>query len=52
MGGKGRGRASKVICCCDGKVVVWTIFLLPSKAEGALEYCLKAMCLHYEANGT
>jgi hypothetical protein len=37
MGGKGKGRASKEICCCERKVVIeeFSFFLLPNKSEGA-----------------
>ena len=54
MGGKGRGRASKGICCCDRKVVIWEIsyFLLPNKTEWALVYSPEPLCLHSLASCT
>ena len=50
VGGKGRGKTTKGICCFDWKVVIWEIsfFLLPSKTEWALVYCPEALCLHRE----
>ena len=52
--GKGRGSATKGICCCDRKVVIWefSFFLLPSKTEWALVYCPEALCLHSAASYT
>ena len=48
MGGK--GRASKGICCCDRKVVIWefSFFLLPNKTEWALVYSPETLCLHLQ----
>ena len=48
MGGNGRRRASKGICCCDRKVVIseFSFFLLPNKTEWALVYSPEALCLH------
>ena len=39
---------SVLSCCCDRKALVWefSFFLLPSKTEWALVYCLEGMCLH------
>ena len=54
MGGKGRGRASKGICCCDRIVVIWefSFFLLPNKTEWALVYSPEPVCLHSAASFT
>ena len=54
MGGKGRGSASKGICCCGRKVVIWefVFLLLPSKTEWALVYSPEALCLHSAASCT
>ena len=54
--GKGRGRSSKGICCCDRKVVILEfsfhqlVFLLPNK--WTLVYSPEALCLHYVASCT
>ena len=53
-GGRGRGMASKGICCCDRKVVIWKLsfFLLPNKREWTLVYSPMALCLHSTASST
>ena len=47
---KGRGRASKGICCCDRIVVIWefSFVLLTNKTERALVYRPGALCLHLQ----
>ena len=54
MGGKGRGRASKVILFCDGNIVIgeFIFSLLPNKTEWALVYNPEALCLHSAASCT
>ena len=51
IGGKGRGKVSKGICCCDRKVVIWEFspLLLPNKSEWAIVYSPEALYLHSEA---
>ena len=48
MGGKGRGKATKGICCFGSEVVIWkfSCFLLPNKTEWALFYSPEALSLY------
>ena len=46
MKGNVKGSASKGICCCDRKAVIWEFssFLLPNKTKWALVYSPEALC--------
>ena len=54
VGGKGRGKATKGICCFDQEVVIWEFrfFLLLNKTEWALVFSPEPLCLHSAASCT
>ena len=50
MGGKGIGRASKGICYCGRKVLIWEfcLYLLLDKTPWAVVFSPEALCLHFQ----